>query len=120
MSQRPLVLGLLLCEQVIIEERTRNVTPVNCFSRRTVEQFPADPFPFTAFAILRDGQGEIELRVTVERLDTLDEIYRRVLRVRFTDPLQEVRCLFRIRDCPFPAAGHYQVGLLADGEPIAQ
>jgi hypothetical protein len=40
MTQRPVAVGLLLCEQVIIEEGTRNVTPVNCFSPRAVERFP--------------------------------------------------------------------------------
>lgn len=34
MPQKPAAIGLFLCEQVIVEEKTRNVTPVNCFTRR--------------------------------------------------------------------------------------
>ena len=34
MSQRPAAIGLLVCEQVIIEEGTQNVTPVNSFRNR--------------------------------------------------------------------------------------
>ena len=34
MSQRPLVVGLLVCEQLIVEARTYNVTLVNCFTKR--------------------------------------------------------------------------------------
>jgi len=120
MSQRPGVIGLLLCEQVIVEEKTRNITPVNCFTSRTVEQLPSETFPFIVFAILTDGAGEISLEVIIQRLDSLDEIYRSSLSFRFTNPLQEVRCIFRIRDCSFPVSGYYQVTLLADNESVAQ
>jgi hypothetical protein len=120
MKQRPVVIGLLACEQVIIEEKTRNVTPVNCFTHRAAEQFPSQAFAFVVFAILTDGVGEIPLEVTNYRLDTLEEIYQRTLSLQFTNPLQEVRCIFRIRDCSFPVPGHYQISLLADSEIVAQ
>lgn len=120
MSQRPVAVGLLLCEQVVVEEKTRNATLVNCFTRRTVEQLPSEPISFVVFAILTDGQGEVQLEVVVQRLDTLEEISHRTLSFRFADPLKEARCLFRLRDCSFPVAGYYQVTLLADGESVAQ
>jgi hypothetical protein len=75
MNQRPVAIGLLLCEQVIVEEKTRNITPVNCFTIRTVEQLPSETFPFVIFAVLTDGTGEIPLEVTIQRLDSMDEIY---------------------------------------------
>jgi hypothetical protein len=120
MKQRAVAIGLLLCEQLIIEENTRNATPVNCFTHRTVEQFPSEPIAFVVFAVLTDGLGEMPLEFVIHRLDTLQEIYRSVLSFRFTNPLQNVRCILRIRDCSFPVPGHYQVTLLADNEMIAQ
>ncbi len=72
MNQRPVAIGLLLCEQVIIEERTRNVTPVNCFTHRVLRRFPSEPFPFTVFAVLTDGRGKMPLDIVVERLDDLE------------------------------------------------
>jgi hypothetical protein len=112
-------IGLLVYEQVIIEESTRNVTPVNCFSQRTVQGLPSDPFPVVVFDILTDGLGDVELEVAIQRLDNLEEIYRRMIRFHFPNPLNEVRCLFRIRDCSFPAAGAYQITLLANNELVA-
>ncbi len=120
MKQRPVAVGLLLCEQVIIEEQTRNVTPVNCFTRRTARQLPSEIIPFVVFAILTDGVGDVRLEVTIQRLDTLDEIYRRSMTFRFPGPLQEARCRLRIGDCSFPVAGYYQVTLMAEGELVAQ
>lgn len=34
MKHYPIAIGLVLCEQIIVEEGTKNVTPVNCFSVR--------------------------------------------------------------------------------------
>jgi hypothetical protein len=120
MKQRPVAIGLLTCEQVIVEEKTRNITPVNCFTRQSVEQFPSEMLPFVVFAMLTDGSGEMPLAVSIARLDTLDEIYRRSVSVRFDNPLQEFRCIVRVRDCSFPVAGHYEILLLADNEMVAQ
>ena len=120
MSQRPAAIGLLVCEHVIIEESTRNVTPVNCFARRIVQQFPSEPSTFVVFTLLNDASGEINLDVTVQRLDTLEEIHRLSASAVFHDQLQEMRCVFRIRNFSFPISGAYQVSLFADNEIIAQ
>jgi hypothetical protein len=39
MSQRPNAVGLVLCQQVIVEENTRNISLVNSFNRRRVDAF---------------------------------------------------------------------------------
>jgi hypothetical protein len=120
MAKRPIAIGLSLCEQVVIEENTRNITQVNCFTERTADRFPSDPIPFVAFALLTDGEGEITMEVRVERLDTLDLVYRKSATARFTNPLQTIRCCIRLRSCSFPVPGQYQVTLLANGEFVAQ
>ncbi len=119
MKKAPIALGLFLCEKLIVEEKTRNVTLVNCFTHKTVEQFPAPPFPFVVFAILADGLGDLRIEVLVESLDNLDVICRREVPLQFTSPLQEARCMLRMTDCSFPEAGLYQVQLLASGESVA-
>jgi len=40
MNHRPIAIGMVLCEQLIVEECTHNITPVNCFSIREVEELP--------------------------------------------------------------------------------
>ena len=120
MKRRPSAIGLMLCEQVIVEENTKNVTLVNCFSFRAVHQLPSVPVPFVLFSVLTGGAGEIPLEVVIARLDTFDEVYQRSEFFRFADPLREVRLTWRIRHCSFPVAGEYLATLLADGEPIGQ
>src|SRR6266542_1706349 len=120
MPKLPIAVGLSLCEQVVIEEKTRNVTLVNSFTERAAKQFPSEPIPFVVFALLTDGFGEVTLEVAVERLDTLEDVYRKSFRARFTEPLRASRFNYRVRDCRFPVPGDYQVTLLADGEFLAQ
>jgi hypothetical protein len=117
--QVPTVIGLLVCEKVIVEEHTRNLSLINCFTARKSETFPSAPQQFDIVAFLTDGLGDIRTEVVVWRLDTMDEIYHQAQTVRFLDRLQEVRFLFRVTQCSFPVAGTYQVGLLVHGEPLA-
>jgi hypothetical protein len=120
MSQRPVVVGLLLCEQLIVEEKTYNVTLVNCFTMRKVDSFPSGPLRFTLFAAMTDGQGVIQLDVVIRLLEDIQTIYWASMTQSFADPLQEVRFWLRITRCSFPSAGPYDVSLFAGGELIGQ
>jgi hypothetical protein len=53
----PTVLGLIVCEKVIVEERTKNVSLISCFDRLVVEQVPTPPQQIAVFSTLTDGQG---------------------------------------------------------------
>jgi hypothetical protein len=109
MSQRPSATGLLLCEQLLIDDGTKNVTPVNCFTRRVAENFPWTAPPFIALAWLIDGHGEVLLEVVVERSGTMDALYRRAEQFRLTSPLQQVRLSLRLQGITFPQPGSYRV-----------
>ncbi len=118
MNHRPIAIGMVLCEQVIVEEGTHNVTPVNCFNFRELEVLPGEA-SFFALAWLADGEGELSIRIVVERLDTLEEVYRYTRKFAFTNRLQETRCVAKIRGCQLPVAGYYQVSLIIDDEFVA-
>jgi hypothetical protein len=118
--QRPVASGLILCEQRIVEERTKNITLVHCFPRLNAVRFPAVAPRLVVYAALTDGLGDGSLRLNVERLETSEEIAFREQQIRFSDPLQEFRIFFHFRRLRFPAAGRYQFTLLADRELVAQ
>ena len=50
-----MAVGLVTCEQVIVEDRTKNITLVNCFGKRLVQTIPSEPHSFAVFALLTDG-----------------------------------------------------------------
>ena len=119
MNQRPVAIGLQVCEQIIVEEGTGNVSLVNTFTHRTVKEIPSSPISFVVASVLTDGLGEMPLEMRIERLDTLEIVYRFRGTARFTGPLRELRCHVRVRDCCFPVAGLYQVVLFVEDEPVA-
>jgi len=114
----PSAIGLVLCDQIIVEEGTRNVTLVNCFSFREMDAFPGQVNLFV-LAWLADGRGEMMAELTVDRLDTLEEIYRDNRKLDFAGPLHDARFLARIRGCEIPTPGYYQVSLVIDRNLIA-
>jgi len=120
MIRLPTVIGLLVCERVIVEKETDNLSLINCFTRKKVESFPSEPQRFAVVAFMTDGMGEIPMELNITRLDTLEVIEEQVFRLRFSDPLQEVRFFFRWTTCVFPEAGQYDIYLLAEGELLAQ
>jgi hypothetical protein len=120
MLQLPNVVGLIVCEQAIIEEKTRNVTLVNCVSRIRCPSFPSPPQRLVVHVALTDGMGDAMMALVVSRLDTLEEMYDRPWPMRFPDPLRGVRWILRPPALIFPAPGPYQISLFADGEWLAQ
>lgn len=91
MKQQPVSIGLLLCEQLIIEEGTRNVTPVNCFTQRAAPNFPWTSAPFTVVAWLANGNGEVNLELVIEDADTLAELHKRIM--PFASPGHPSKCV---------------------------
>jgi hypothetical protein len=120
MLQRPTALGLILCQEVIIEENTRRATLVNTMSWLRCPTFPSPPQRLVAYALLTDGLGDAELALTVSRLDTLEEVDEQRWQWRFTDPLRHYRITARYSNLSFPVPGRYAFDLSADSELVTQ
>ena len=66
----PFALALLLCGEVIVDERTKKKTLVGVFDQVLAAQFPADHRPLTIFARLKDAEGSYRFRVDYVQLST--------------------------------------------------
>ena len=120
MVSTPLSIGLTLCNSLIIEEGTRNLTHVGTFAGFRAADFPFRPAPFYVLSTLIGGHGEGELGLTVTHLETDDELFALHRRLSFPDWLMEVIAVFRLGNCEFPEPGAYLMTLLMDGEWVAQ
>jgi hypothetical protein len=116
----PLVLGLTLCDYVIVEERTRKVSLIGCLTAITAERFPAAYGPLHVFATLTDGLGDATTAVTLTRLDTNAGVVLHRGSLHLPDKLAEVIFHVRIPRCPFPVPGEYELGLAVDGEEVSR
>jgi hypothetical protein len=120
MLPAPMAIGLTLCHYAAVEEGTRDVTLAGCFLTLRARAFPFRSAPFWVFASLVGGQGEGTVELAITRLETEEELFRVQRRFVFQDRLSELRILFRLSNCVFPAAGAYFFTLLFDGEWMAQ
>ncbi|MCI0376455.1 MAG: hypothetical protein L0215_02485 [Gemmataceae bacterium] len=120
MDQIPTVIGLLICEQATVEQGTKNLSLINCFTRKKISDFPSSPQRFSVVAFLTDGFGAIPLEIAVSDLETLDDIDRFPATITFKDRLQEVRVVFRVTNISFPHKGAYDVSLFAGDNILAQ
>jgi hypothetical protein len=116
----PIILGLAICDYVIIEEGTKKFSLVGNFSRITATSFPANVQPFSVFALLTDGLGGGTIRLIVVRLETDEEVHNLTGPIHFTDKLSEVKVHLRVRNLVVPAPGRYQFTLAINGDFIAQ
>jgi len=112
-------LGLTLCDYVIVEEKTKKVSLIGCFTGIAANHFPAAVQPFSVFAVLTDGLGDATIKLSVSRLDTQEEVLTRQMAYRFPDRLVEVRVHFRITQAVLPDPGWYQCTLFVDGQWVA-
>jgi hypothetical protein len=120
MTPPPTALALILCEQVIVDSRTKNPSPINIFTGLAVEQFPSDPQRFSIFAALNDGYGDGTMELVGIRLDTGDQFYAQRHPISFPDRWVVVNVNIRVRRLRFPVPGRYEFMLLIDSELIAQ
>jgi hypothetical protein len=120
MTPPPVALGLMLCEQVLVDHRTRNPTPISISTGLAVSSFPSEPQRFSLFAALTNGRGDAILRLIASRLDTGEPIYEYEHPLQIRDPLLIVNASIRLRRIVVPAPGLYEFVLLIDKDPIAQ
>lgn len=119
MAQRPLALGLHVCEKIVVEAETRNLTFVNCFIERDVKSIPSEPISFLVCSALVGGRGRMPLQVRIESLADFDTIFERTGVITFRDPRQEIRLRVPMEGVSFPTEGEYQILILVGNEMIA-
>jgi len=120
MTPPPVAVGLVVCEQVIVDHQTRNPSPISIFTGLAVETFPSPAQRCSVFASLTNGRGDGVVRLVVTRLDTGETIYEQRFPIRFPDPLLVVNLNIRVRSIRFPVPGRYEFLLYVDVDPVAQ
>jgi Family of unknown function (DUF6941) len=109
-----------LCDALIVEENTRRVSLINCFSALRSAHFPTGLRPFWVFADLTDASGLGTAELVVIRASSGERVYTESKPIRFVDRLRVVQYGWRVTGCSFPVPGRYFVTLRVDGDWVAQ
>ena len=104
---------------MIVEERSRNVSLINCFTRKLVDEFPTPMQRFVLYAVFANGMGTIPVEVRVTRLHGDEDISTHTVGVTFADPLVDYRFVYRFQTLVFPEPGKYEFALYSGSELLA-
>ncbi len=118
--EKPQARSLIVCDYLVVEEGSRNVSLVNCFCRKNFEQFPSRPIDLAVYCPLSNGFGQFPMTLRIERLSTLQLIYEHRSTPMFLDRLAEVRYYVKIKGLRFPAPGSYGASLRIEHDVLAE
>ncbi len=123
MTPKPIAIGLLLCDRVIVDKDTSSPSAIGIFTGLAVEGFPSDAQRFSVLSVLTDAQGEGRCKLTVYRLSEhwlrQEEIYATGHTIGFPDRFAVVNFHLRVRTIRFPVAASYEFVLFVDADEVA-
>src|SRR5690348_6205742 len=103
-----------VCDQVIVDERTKKPSLIGIFTGLEVESFPSDPQRFSVAAFLIGGAGDGKIELRVQQIVSGDVIYTQGGSIQFRDRTDIVNVFFRVRMIRFPSPGFYVFQLFVD------
>lgn len=111
----PLVLSMIVCDDVIRDEMTKKTTIVGAFSSLVASNFPAFHASLVIFLELTNGHGETEVSVRLVDAATNEALSGMTSPITFPDPRAVFALRLGIRNIIFPKAGEYRFQLFFDG-----
>jgi hypothetical protein len=114
MNEVPVLRQLLICEKLVVERDTNNVSLINCHAIRRADEFPTRPVAFGVYGLLCNGFGTFAIRLEITRLDNDELVFQRLFPITFADRLRTMDFACRISDFICPVEGDYEFVVGAD------
>lgn len=118
---QPLLVGLKVCREVIIDKASDYITLVNCIREIRVADAPTPPDDYTVCCVLGSGRGPTELTLEVSEVSDLsasDELLSHSWSITLNH-LEQSWVYMNLRSFSFPSFGQFEFLLLVNGEWFA-
>ena len=113
----PLLLSVILCDQVIIDSITGKTSIIGAFENISAPQYPARHSRLVFFCQLTNGRGKTKITVRLVDVEKDDElIFEQTGEPEFKDVRQVVNLTFDISGIVFPHPGEYRFQIYAGTE----
>ena len=113
--------AILLCERVIIEAGTGQISLIGLFDELEIDAVPGYTGPFTVFLVLTDGIGghNYEISIAVRDLDTDTDIATATRpELRWEDRLTKRSLFVQFGELNIEQAGSYDIVVCADSQEL--
>lgn len=110
----PYPLAILLCDQIIVDERSKKKTLVGIFDSIYAEQFPVMHRPLSVYVRLTDAEGQYEFRMDYVQIQTDNLLGQGTIPgVSITDRLKVHELVMEFPRIEIPEPGDYEFRLWA-------
>ena len=123
MLHSPVPLALWICDRVIIDAATNDLSLIGAFTGLKFEQFPTFPRPLSVFLSLTGAEGIGKITLSVLGIDAdgaFEQVYNRSETIVFRQRALVENVHFRIRDLRFPRKGTYSFAVFVDRVLLAE
>jgi len=112
-------IAMIICDQIITEDKTNKKSLMGCFNNVSAAQFPTAPMNCAVFVALTDGHGAYQGKLECVNEDAGREpIFGMGGPVVFANPLQTIELGFKLVNLSFPKPGTHAITFSCDGEII--
>lgn len=118
-GRAPTLVAILVCDIIIRDEQTHNVSLIGIFNTIHSPSFPCIHPRMHVFVSLTDGRGACTGRLCLVNRESDEVLAEAVGRIEFPpDARSVVDMNFEMRQTPFPKPGSYAFDFYAEGELI--
>lgn len=119
-TSNPKLQSLLICDEIIRDERTQKTSLINCFTNINTNGFPFQHSRLIVFISVTDGRGKTEARLRLVKGDDLSgkPLFEAKGPLVFPNPLAVVNLVFDIHKLVFPEPGAYFFELHVNDEHV--
>ena len=117
----PYPLAILLCDQIIVDDRSKKKTLVGIFDLIYARQFPAKHHSLSVYVRLTDAEGQYKFRMDYVQIKT-DKLLGRadIPAVTITDRLKAHELVMEFPPIEIPEPGDYEFRLWANDRYIGR
>jgi len=117
----PILLSVIICDQVIIDAVTRNPSIIGAFETITAPKYPARHSRLAFFCQLTNGRGKTKISIKLVDVQREDEImFEQTVEQEFKDVRQIANFAFNIGGIVFPHPGEYRFQIYGGTELLGE
>ena len=118
MRPKLIPLGMIICDTVIQDIKTKKKSLIGIFSQINAPQKPIQHPKMVVFLVLTEGNGSYGCELRCVRDDDNSLIMNAKGQINFKTPKDVLELAFDLNGPVFPDFGNYRFEFFAEGEPV--
>jgi hypothetical protein len=114
--EKPMMVAMVICDQIITEEGTRKKSIIGCFNNINSPSFPCVHPTFFVFVALTNGKGNFKVKLKCINESDDSTIFEVGASLNISDPMQTVEMGFKLVNLTFPNPGNHAIQFWCDEE----